>query len=123
MDGYGLIMIGNKRHRVHRISYMRFVRDNIPSGMLVRHSCDVKACINPEHLSIGTVQDNSNDFGERQGHPKGELAPNCKLKKSQVSEIRDLYSKGSTQQQLANLFGVSQNMISHIILRKSWSHI
>lgn len=46
----------------HRVSYKIFIGD-IPKGKLVRHSCDNKMCVNPEHLSVGTQVDNMADYG------------------------------------------------------------
>ena len=65
--GYGLIGLRKKLYYVHRLSY-EWHLGPIPDGMLVLHSCDNPACVNPSHLSLGTVQDNSNDMVERRRH-------------------------------------------------------
>lgn len=58
--GYGYIWNDGKMHRAHRVSYELHVGD-VPSGMIVMHSCDVRNCVNPDHLSVGTLQDNARD--------------------------------------------------------------
>ena len=59
--GYPLINICGKTHRVHRLVYELHI-GLIPEGMCVCHSCDVKDCINPDHLWLGTVGDNLRDM-------------------------------------------------------------
>lgn len=63
--GYGRITVRNRMTMVHRLSYEAFVGP-IPDGMFVLHRCDNRACINPEHLWIGTQGDNMRDC-----HAKG----------------------------------------------------
>ena len=58
--GYGDMMIEGKRIGAHRFSY-QLHHGPIPEGMWICHHCDNPKCINPDHLFIGTHQDNSND--------------------------------------------------------------
>ena len=57
-NGYGVIAEGLS---THRFSYERF-KGAIPLGMCVLHSCDNKICVNPEHLFLGTNNDNTQDM-------------------------------------------------------------
>ena len=63
-NGYGRVQIikdkKKKRIRAHRLSYEVF-KESIPEGLYVCHSCDVKLCVNPEHLWLGTHQQNMQD--------------------------------------------------------------
>lgn len=60
-EGYGRLAAGGKRDvYAHRWAY-ELTHGPIPKGMLVRHSCDNRRCINPSHLLLGTHLDNSND--------------------------------------------------------------
>lgn len=58
--GYGTTVVNGKTVSAHRASYSAFIGE-IPTGKVVRHRCDTKSCVNPDHLSIGTHSDNVND--------------------------------------------------------------
>ena len=49
-----------KECRAHRIAYIR-AKGEIPEGLVVRHTCDNRRCVNPDHLLVGTKTDNAND--------------------------------------------------------------
>lgn len=59
-SGYGVLGLKGRNQRAHRVSFEEF-NGPIPEGMQVLHRCDIKSCVNPMHLYVGTVQDNAND--------------------------------------------------------------
>lgn len=59
--GYGKFAIGSKYRRSHRLAYVLYV-GAIPRGLFVLHSCDNRCCVNPNHLWVGTQQDNMDDM-------------------------------------------------------------
>jgi len=63
-NGYGCFFDGRRNVQAHRMSY-ELVIGQIPRGMLVRHVCDVRRCVRPEHLILGTHEDNVADQVER----------------------------------------------------------
>lgn len=58
--GYGRFYIGRKSLAAHRVSYLIF-KGNIDDGLCVCHTCDTPQCVNPDHLWVGTIQDNNLD--------------------------------------------------------------
>jgi len=65
-QGYGYFGAGNRRYRAHRLAF-ELTYHPIPENLVVRHYCDNPACCRPDHLELGTHQDNSNDYWERHG--------------------------------------------------------
>lgn len=126
--GYGMMVFEGMPRRYHRAIYCisKGICWGDIIGMIIRHTCDNPRCINPDHLLIGTLKDNSNDRRVRGRAPnqKGELAGNHILKEFQVLEIRRIYSeKKLYQKDIAKSYGVSKQLISAIITRERWSHI
>jgi predicted DNA-binding protein (UPF0251 family) len=131
--GYGIAGTGRRGDpvdRVHRITYKHF-KGEIPIGMFVCHTCDIPSCCNPNHLFLGTSQDNVNDMVKkkrnslppRNPHVVGSVHPNAKLNEDQVLEIRDSYRKGMTQKILAQQYGVARQTISKIVNNKRFKHV
>ena len=59
-SGYGCFKVAGKNWRVHRLMWM-IEKGEIPDGLYVLHKCDVKSCVNPTHLFLGTAKDNLYD--------------------------------------------------------------
>jgi len=66
-DGYGYFRFDGGMRKAHRMSWL-FTNGEIPEGMFVCHSCDNPSCVNPEHLWLGTNQDNQDDMNEKGRH-------------------------------------------------------
>ncbi len=58
--GYGLLRVDGKPQSVHRLSW-KIHFGEIPEGMFVLHSCDVRACVRPDHLRLGSASENALD--------------------------------------------------------------
>jgi hypothetical protein len=112
--GYGSFCLYGKTMTAHRISYI-INKGDIPKGGLVLHTCDNPACVNPNHLYIGTYGDNNMDREDRNPGTSGRIS---KFTKDNIQHIKEEYSKGSTQGDLSMEFGVSRQYISNIINNK-----
>ena len=119
--GYGQFVCGKKQWRAHRYSW-HLNRGPIPDGMEVCHSCDVRLCVNPDHLWLGTQLDNMRDMAKKGRSLNGQRNPMSKVSDSDVVEIRRLSATGVRQQDLADRFGLCQPHISGIINNKRRKH-
>ena len=122
---YGFLLANKEYIFTHRFSYELHIGP-IPEGLCVCHRCDNKACVNPDHLFTGTVQDNTDDKVSKNRQLKGEDICQHVLTEPEVREIRRLYRRGSRLLGLASLgrrFGVCMQTISHIVNRTTWMHL
>lgn len=131
--GYGIVGTGGRgapNDRAHRITYRHFCGE-IPSGMFVCHRCDVPSCCNPDHLFLGTNQDNVRDMiskgrnspPPRNPHVVGSVHPGSKLTEDQVVHIREAYSRGVKQKDLAQQYGVAHQTISKVVNNRRFKHV
>ena len=134
-DGYG-------RYRgrpAHRVSWEQ-AHGAIPDGLFVCHHCDVKNCINPEHLFLGTHDDNMRDAwakgrmklprgpsGAKHGRytkphrtARGERVSSAKLTWAAVRDIRLAAAAGVDSRALAAQYGVSYPAIRKAIIGWTW---
>ncbi len=112
-DGYGILQINNQQVFAHRLAWQLYKGD-IPAGLDVCHHCDTPACVNPEHLFVGTHVDNMRDRDS-----KGRNPGNPKLTVEQVREIRALLSS-ETHRAIADRFNVHNSTISRINTGTYW---
>jgi hypothetical protein len=123
-DGYGQYT-NSKDRSAHRYSYI-INKGEIPKGLLIRHTCDVRRCVNPLHLIIGTHQDNMNDMKERRIIPRRRaiIPNNSKLTIDDVKEIKILYGFGFSYRELAKRYNLKDaSSIGGIIKGKTWNRI
>jgi DNA-binding XRE family transcriptional regulator len=120
--GYGRVSFNGRLVRAHRLAANLWVGD--PTGMVVRHECDNRACCNPAHLRIGTQLENVRDRVERgrSADVNGERNPSAKLTVEQVREIRRLAGSYS-RSELARRYGVNRSTIYLIATGKKWSTV
>jgi len=122
--GYGHFCFKQKTVRAHRASW-EIYNGAIPDGLHVLHRCDNRSCVNPEHLFLGTHQDNMRDCHEkgRAIGPQGEAAHLAKLTTDDVLAIRAMPYDRRTLSTLSRQYGVSTQTIHKIIKRKTWKHV
>jgi hypothetical protein len=117
-DGYGKIEFHDVSYRAHRISYEIHYSD--PGVYLVLHTCDNPACVNPNHLILGTHEHNVADRVRRGRSAVGEKSGRAKLKEKDIYEIR---GSNLSNRELAKLYGMDETTIGKIRNRKLWKSV
>lgn len=105
LNGYGSMKINYKPRLAHRVAWEIF-KGEIPTGLCVLHRCDIKCCVNPNHLFLGTHWDNQHDRILKSRPARGRV-----LSENTIKLIR---KSGDTQTHLAHRFGVTPSAISRI---------
>lgn len=120
--GYGIVHIDGIKKRAHRVSYtMRY--GEFSDELLVCHTCDNRKCVNPEHLFLGTQQDNLSDMAAKGRSTLGSRHPQSVLNESDVVEIRKLIKEGTPSVEIARKYGVTRGPISAIKRGLTWKHV
>ncbi len=120
-DGYGQINLSGQTIRAHRVSYEEFIGP-IPDGKCVLHSCDVRRCVNPNHLFTGTQLENVQDMC-RKGRFVAQIGEEHGRAKLSEVDIFNIRCNPLSQGKIANQYGVSQSLISRIKNQHRWRHI
>ena len=125
--GYGMIGRSGRRGTVlaHRVSW-ELANGPIPEGMCVLHHCDVRSCVNPHHLFLGTNKDNTCDAITKgrwvyPPHLYGEGNGFAKLTEQDVHEIRAMLARKVPQGVIAKKYKVHRSTIRLIEVGKNWS--
>lgn len=151
-NGYGRTRMNGRQRFVHRAAYEAFIGP-IPDGLQVQHSCNVRHCFEPSHLSIGAPHENSaymvqcgraaagdrhpmrlhpdrrarGDYHGARLHPerwtRGEQRYNAKLTEAIVREMRVRHRNGEAAASLAAEYGVKPATAKSAIRRRSWAHV
>ncbi len=121
--GYGQIRVGSKMILTHRFAYALHF-GNIPEGMDVLHKCDNPPCCSVDHLFLGTHNDNMRDMVTKGRSLTGIKKSNAKLTDTSATEIiNQLATGGKYLREIAEDFGVSKSVVSHIKHGRGWNHL
>jgi hypothetical protein len=113
--------VKGKVFSVHRISAAIFLPDFVDE-LCVLHICDVRNCVRPSHLFMGTMQDNTIDaVNKGKWNKKGERNGRAKITKEIAEKIRAEALTGETQRALSSRYGICCSAISHIVTGRSWN--
>lgn len=130
--GYGYMTIGSRTDGTrktitsHRASYMAF-NGEIKNSLWVLHKCDVRECVNPSHLYLGTRKDNVTDMMKRgrSNHAKGERCGMSKLTYIDAINIRlDRINNKTPYRKIAINYGLkSHKTVMQICKGDLWKHL
>lgn len=116
-NGYGHISVSGERRTAHRVAW-ELANGPIPEGLVVRHKCRNRNCINPKHLELGTQRANSYEDKLRDGTLfYGERSPQSKLTEKAVLEAR---KSDKPLKQLAEENNVAVSTMSLARSGKTW---
>lgn len=123
VHGYGFINKGSgSMVLAHRLSY-ELHHGPIAPGMCVCHRCDVRTCVNPAHLFLGTLSDNQRDKIAKGRTPKGEDAGPAKITEAEAREIIAAIAAGEGNTSIARRFGLGTGAVTAIKRGENWKHL
>jgi len=137
-DGYGSFYVKrNVEPKAHRFSYELYC-EPIPENLSVLHKCDNPCCVNPDHLFVGTQDDNMKDMKNKGRHrnpeinglklhpekaARGEKVNTAKLTEKDCYKVVEYYKQGYTQKQISEIYNVHYTTIGGVINGRYWKHL
>jgi hypothetical protein len=125
--GYGRLTARGRHRPAHTFSWEVANGRPMPKGYHGCHNCpdgDNPSCVEPSHIWPGTDADNNADKAQKGRAIMGGRSRGSKLTDQDVVSIRSRYSQNlTTQQMLADEYGVSQVLIGMVVRRKIWRHV
>lgn len=125
-QGYGQLSWDSRIVKAHRVAAWlsgKLVDLSPPhrrGDTHILHQCDNPKCCNPEHLKLGTHEQNMEEARARKRWPSGAKHPQAKLTNNEVQRIRTRYTEGDTQAVLSSTYGVSVLTIGKIVRGESY---
>ncbi|AGY48321.1 endonuclease [Bacillus phage Slash] len=122
--GYPYAHINKKTTRLNRFVYEEMFGP-IPEGLVVRHKCDNRKCINPEHLELGTQKDNVRDMDERgrRKNVEGSRSHHSTIDEKTAISIKRMILLGLAVVEISHITGASQQIVSKIKCGRTWKQV
>lgn len=128
-NGYGVLAIERRFRYTHRLAW-QWTNGPIPDGLFVCHHCDVRLCVRPDHLFLGTNSDNMRDMESKGRGPdrtgsknKGERNGKAKLTADDVRAIRAERAAGVKCADVGRHFNISTYTVIDIMRGRLWAHV
>lgn len=119
-SGYGVLNIDGRTVRAHRLSWA-LANGRIPDGTLGLHRCDVRLCVRPEHLFLGSYADNMADAAAKGRTSRGTHRPTASMTTSGVHEVRRLVASGLSDVEVAQALAITRSVVRNIRTGHTWA--
>jgi hypothetical protein len=122
--GYGQFSLFGHNKPAHCAAWELANNDDVPEGQIVRHLCPVKnrLCVNPDHLTTGTIQQNAQDEVDGGYTRKGSKHPLATISEETAQKIIDSFGNGKTAKERELEFKVPRDTIYSIDAARGWRH-
>lgn len=121
-DGYARFRYDGKYKVVHRFIYETFYGP-LKKEQLCCHKCDVRNCINPAHIFIGSSKDNLQDMVKKGRSLTGEKNHKCRIKEDDINKIIEMRKNKETLESIGKKFEVTKHAIYSILNGRTWKHL
>lgn len=118
-SGHRQIHYNGRNRRAHTVAY-ELTFGPIPDGRQVNHKCDNPPCINPEHLYLGSQQENMADMSSRDRNVYGSRTGTAKLTELEALAI---FRASGTHKEIASAYGVSRQTVGLIKNGINWARL
>lgn len=115
-NGYSRATVRRKTDYGHRHMY-RLMNGPIPEGLDVRHKCDNRRCINPDHLIVGTRKQNMEDAVDRGRQARGSMLPQTKLTDAATATLIQMAKDGVPYQAVGEVLGLCRQHVGQIAIK------
>lgn len=119
--GYGRMATGGgKKVSAHRLSFQVHNQCDVPDHLQIMHTCDNRACINPDHLVMGNHKANMHDMKVKERAASGSKHPSSKLTEEDVINIRFLGRLGWASEDIGVIFGISRSTARKVVTGETY---
>lgn len=109
-EPYGVIMLRGRITRVHRVAFEERYGPIPPDGQVL-HRCDVRTCVNPDHLYLG---DNAANIADKMAKDRGRKRSTLAVAK----QMHRLYAEGMRVGEIARRFDLHSGFVSNVLSGK-----